>query len=241
MKKIQKLLFNLQDTSYADFMSSLIPDIKRETVIGVRVPQLRKLSVKLLKGDFNEGDIKIDRNEIEGFLTELPHEFYEENFLHMLLISSEKDFKKCINQINLFLPFVDNWAVCDIPRPACFSENHRELFFETEKWILSEKPYTIRYGTGTLMAEFLKEDFKEEYLELPLKIKNEDYYVKMMTAWFYATALAFHWEETVSVLENQKLDVWTHNKTIQKAKESFRITGEQKEYLKKLKIRVTGS
>ena len=221
---IQKELFVLQDTSYADFQSNLIPNIPRTSIIGIRVPQLRKLAKKLSK----EKDISI-------FLRTLPHVYYDENMLHSLLISEIQDFKSCISAIDTFLPFVDNWAVCDILSPRVFKQNHSLLLAEIPRWIFSKHPYTCRFGIEILMSHFLDDDFKDSYLKMPAQVHSDEYYVNMMIAWFFATALAKQWQATIPYLENGNLDLWVHNKTIQKARESYRITFEQKEYLKSLK------
>lgn len=221
---ILKELMNLQEVGYADFQSRLIPGLDREHFIGVRIPKLRKL-VKLF------GKTK----ECKEFLRKLPHHYFEENMLHGLLIAEIKDYDVCIAELERFLPFIDNWAVCDTLSPNVFKKYKNELFSEIEKWSGSRHTYTCRFGIGMLMRHFLDEDFSLEYLKIPLSIHSEEYYVNMMLAWYFATALAKQWEHVVVLLENGTLDKWVHNKTIQKARESFRITGAQKEYLKGLK------
>ena len=222
--KIQKELFALQDKEYMRFLSKLTPNISEDTIIGVRIPEIRKLAKKLVKN-----------NEYEDFLKELPHKYYDENLLHGAIISENKDFENCIELLDSFLPFVDNWAVCDTISPKIFKNHKKELIEKIKEWSQSDKTYTCRFGVEMLMTHFLDEDFKKEYLEMVANIHSEEYYVKMVIAWFFATALAKQWDYAVIYLENNRLDVWVHNKTIQKARESLRISMEKKEYLKKLK------
>lgn len=222
--KIQKELFSLQDKEYMKFLSKLTPNVSEDTIIGVRIPEIRKLAKKLVKN-----------NEYEDFLKELPHKYYDENLLHGAIISESKNFEKCIKLLDNFLPFVDNWAVCDTISPKIFKKYKKELIEKIKEWSQSDKTYTCRFGVEMLMTHFLDEDFKKEYLEVVADIHSEEYYVKMVVAWFFATALAKQWDYAVIYLENNRLDVWAHNKTIQKARESLRISLEKKEYLKKLK------
>ena len=223
---IQKRLFELQDKDYALFQSRLVPDIDSELIIGVRVPTLRKFAKELKK---NQG--------CEDFLKELPHKYYDENMLHGILISEMKDYIGCIERLNEFLPYIDNWAVCDTLSPKVFKKNKDTLLEEICTWSKSKKTYTCRFGIGMLMSHFLDEDFNKEYLKLPAGIKSKEYYVNMMLAWFFATALAKQWESTLTLFEEEKLDVWVHNKAIQKAKESYRIDADKKAYLSSLKIK----
>ena len=222
--KIQKELFSLQDKEYMKFLSKLTPNVSENTIIGVRIPEIRKLAKKLVKN-----------NEYEDFLKELPHKYYDENLLHGAIISESKNFEKCIKLLDNFLPFVDNWAVCDTISPKIFKKHKKELIEKIKEWSQSDKTYTCRFGVEMLMTHFLDEDFKKEYLEVVADIHSEEYYVKMVVAWFFATALAKQWDYAVIYLEDNRLDVWMHNKTIQKARESLRISLEKKEYLKKLK------
>ena len=226
MKSIEKMLFELRDEEYAKFQAKLTPSVDPELFIGVRVPDVRKLA-KLLKNDPNA----------EAFMQELPHKYYDENMLHGLLISDIKDYDKAVEETNRFLPYIDNWAVCDIMSPKVFKKHKDKLIDSIRKWARSKETYTIRFGIEMLMSHYLDEDFNAEYLEIPAKIRSEEYYVNMMTAWFFATALAKQWESVIPYIEKKRLDKWTHNKTIQKAVESYRITDEQKEYLKTLKIK----
>ncbi len=218
-------LFKLQDKEYAEFQGKLIPTIDKNRVIGVRVPEIRKLAKKYIKDEKGE-----------KFLNNLPHKYYDEDMLHGLLISEMKDYELCIAEVDKFLPFVDNWAVCDIMSPKIFKENKNKLIKKIKVWSESKNVYTCRFGIGMLMKYFLDEDFKPEYLEIPSKIVSNEYYIQMMIAWFFATALAKQWDSTIKYIEERKLSKWVHNKSIQKARESYRITDEQKEYLKGLRI-----
>lgn len=215
-------LFNLKDEKYKNFQSQLIPNIEKNTIIGVRIPELRKFA----KG--------IEDSKI--FLADLPHKYYDENILHGILISEMKDYYYSIELLDKFLPFVDNWAVSDIISPKTFKKNKPALFEKIQEWVSSKETYTCRFGIGMLMKYFLDEDFKEEYLDIPASIKSDEYYINMMIAWFFATALAKQWKATIPYIENKKLSPWVHNKTIKKARESLRITEEKKEYLLSLKI-----
>ena len=217
-------LFKLQDVKYRDFQKKLIPTVDPDTVIGVRTPDLRKLAKKM-RGT----------PEAEAFMEVLPHEYFDENQLHAFLISEEKDYDRCIRRVEAFLPYIDNWATCDQLSPKVFKKHKDELLTRIRMWMKSDYTYTIRFAIGMLMQHFLDEDFDLQYPDMVAQIRSEEYYVNMMIAWYFATALAKQYEAAVSYLETQKLDVWTHNKAIQKARESYRITPEQKEYLKSLK------
>lgn len=221
---IQKRLLELSDEKNADFSAKLTPGIDREKFLGVRIPASRKLAKEIIK-----------ENEHKDFLNSLPHKYYDENILHSILISEIKDYDECIKYIDEFLPYVDNWAVCDTMSPKAFKNKHERLMNDILRWVDSDQTYTIRFGLKMLMAHFLGNDFKNEYLKIPAKIKSDEYYINMMIAWFYATALAKQWDSTIVFIENGVLDKWVHNKAIQKARESYRITAEQKEYLKSLK------
>ena len=224
MNSLQRKLFKLQDLKYRNFHSKLMPGIDKETIIGIRTPVLRKFAKEFAKTE-----------AAESFLKELPHQYYEENNLHMLLISDIKDYERCLAEVKRFLPYINNWATCDIPRPKCFAKNKAELLPVIKEWIASGDTYTIRYGIGTLMSFYLDEDFRSEYLEIPAQVQSEEYYVNMMIAWFFATALAKQWDAAFPYIQEDRLSVWVHNKTIQKARESYRITDEQKQILKELK------
>jgi len=222
---VQEMLFELQDREYAVFQQKLTPTLPLEKFIGVRVPQVRKLAKELAGTQL-----------AKDFISKLPHEYYDENMLHGLLISAIKDYEECVRCFDEFLPYVDNWAVCDIPSPKAFGKNKDKIIDKIREWTASERIYTCRFGMGMLMRFFLDDDFREEYLEIPASVHSEEYYVNMMSAWFYATALAKQWDATIPYITENRLDVWVHNKTIQKACESLRITKNQKEYLKGLKI-----
>lgn len=226
MTDIQKQLFELQDKEYAAFQAKLTPGVPLDSFIGVRVPLARKLAKEIFKDPTHK-----------AFLEELPHKYYDENMLHGLLISQMKDYDECIKATDKFLPFVDNWAVCDIMSPKVFAKHKTELKEKIREWSASSHTYTCRFGLEMLMSHFLDADFKPEYLEIPASARSEEYYVKMMVAWFFATALAKQWDATIPYLQNKVLAPWTHNKTIQKAIESYRITAEQKEYLRTLKVK----
>ena len=225
--EIRKELFKLQDQKYRDFQSKLIPTVDPDTVIGVRTPELRKYAKKLAK-----------QEDITEFLDDLPHHYFDENQLHAFIISEIKDYEQCINQLCRFLPFVDNWATCEQMSPKVFKKHRQELLEYIKEWIGSGETYTIRFAIGMLMEHFLEEDFDPAYLELVADVRTEEYYVNMMIAWYFATALAKQYEAVLPFIENQRLDTWTHNKAIQKSVESYRITAEQKEYLKSLKVKV---
>ena len=221
MTDIQKELFSLRDEKYKKFQSSLMPDVAEEKIIGVRTPLLRALAKKT----------EVHR----PFLNNLPHRYYEENNLHAFIIERIENVDVLFEEINAFLPFVDNWATCDSLRPKAFKKNKSRLLFEIDKWLQSPHVYTVRFGIVMLMTHFLDEDFDEAVLEMAAGVKSEEYYVNMATAWFFATALAKKYNETLPYFERACLDKWVHNKAIQKARESFRVTALQKEYLKKLK------
>ena len=225
MTDIQKKLFELQDLKYKKFHSKLIPETNSDTIIGVRTPLIRNLIKSL------------NTKEITDFLeSKLPHKYYEENNLHALLISNIKDYNLCITELEKFLPYIDNWATCDSLRPICFKHNKDKLINNINNWLDSNHAFTIRFGIEMLMVHFLDKDFKYNYLLKVSTVKSDEYYVKMMIAWYFATALAKQYEYAVRFLEDTSLSKWVHNKTIQKAIESFRLTDEQKLYLKSLKI-----
>ena len=226
MTSLQVRLFALQDKQYAAFRAKLTPGVPEDSFIGIRVPMLRKFAKEFKK-----------EAESESFLQQLPHEYYDENMLHSLLISQVKDYEECIRLTDSFLPYVDNWAVCDIMSPKVFAKHKEELLAKIKTWSKSSHVYTCRFGIEILMSHYLNKDFKAEHLEIPASVRSDEYYVRMMVAWFFATALAMQWEATIPYIEQKRLDPWTHNKTIQKAIESYRITSEQKAYLRTLKIK----
>ena len=222
--KIYKELQALKEKEYADFQAKLVPTIEPSTILGIRVPKLRALAKSYMRDQ-----------ECQVFLDSLPHNYYDENMLHAILISEMKDHDKCINRLEAFLPYVDNWAVCDIMSPKLFKRYREDLMTRIKVWMASEETYTIRFGLGMLMTHFLDEDFRPEYLDMASRIRSDEYYVNMMIAWFFATALAKQWEVSLPYIEDKRLDDWTHKKAIQKARESRRISKEKKEYLKGLK------
>ncbi len=224
-KEIEKLLFERQDETYRLFQAKLIPNVPAERIIGVRTPLLRTLAKQLAKDP-----------EIETFLQDLPHPYYDQNNLHGFIISECKDFKKSISYVDALLPYVDNWATCDLLSPKSFKKNKMALLPEIDRWLESGKTYTVRFGIEMLQSHFLDGDFHPEYLKKVARVKSEEYYINMMIAWFFATALTKQWDAAVLFIEKKVLSPWTHNKAIQKARESYRITEEQKTYLTQFKI-----
>ena len=222
--KVTEELFNLRDSEYAAFQAKLTPTIEPEKFIGVRLPVLRKFAKEYAKDP-----------ECVQFMSTLPHDYYDENLLHSVLITYIKDYDTCMQALEKFLPYVDNWAVCDTMSPKVLKKNKEALLLKIKEWVKSDKTYTIRFGVDMLMSFYLDDDFKPEYLEIPASIRSDEYYVNMMTAWYFATALAKQWDEAVKYIENRRLDRWTHNKAIQKSIESFRVTQEHKDYLRSLK------
>ena len=222
--EIQDLLFSLQDEKYREFHSKLIPTIDPDKIIGVRTPVLRKQVKELAK-----------RPDIHEYMMTLPHTYYEENNLHAFLIEQIKDYEECVRRLEEFLPYVDNWATCDSMTPKVFKKHKGELLEKISVWLASDHVYTIRFGIEMLMKSYLDEDFDERYLEWVAAVRSEEYYVNMMIAWYFATALAKQYEATLPYIVESRLADWTHNKAIQKAVESYRITPEQKVYLKSLK------
>ncbi|WP_198022702.1 DNA alkylation repair protein [Anaerovibrio sp. RM50] len=221
---IQEKLFSLQDLKYRDFHAKLVPGIDKDRIIGVRVPDLRKLAKE------------IPLEDAKAFMGELPHKYIEENNLHGFIISNMKDFEAVIRELEAFLPHVDNWGTCDLISPKIFKKHLDELLPYIDKWLQSQETYTIRFGIEMLMSFYLDADFKSEYLEKVAKIRSEEYYVRMMVAWYFATALAKQYDASIGYIEQYRLEDWTHRKTIQKAVESRRLTPEQKNYLKTFSI-----
>ena len=224
MTELQRSLFELQDLKYRDFQSKLLPKTEKEKIIGVRTPILRKFAKEFAQ-----------TKEAQKFLQELPHQYYEENNLHLMLVTQICDYKKCLKEVTQFLPYIDNWATCDLPLPKCFEKHKAELIVDVKNWIASNDTYTIRYGIGVLLRLYLAEDFKDEYPKLVSAVISDEYYVNMMIAWYFATALAKQWEAVIGYLKDRKLTEWVHRKTIQKAIESNRITEEQKAELRGLR------
>ncbi len=217
-------LFRLQDKKYAEMQVKLLPTVKPDRIIGVRTPELRAFAKKLR---FDE--------DIDAFLTDLPHRYFDEEQLHAFVISLEKDFDKCAMEVETFLPYVDNWATCDQLSPKAFKKEPEKLLPYIRTWIKTDQPYTVRFAIGMLMQHFLDERFSPAYADLVASVRSEEYYVNMMIAWYFATALAKQYDTILPYLKEKKLDEWTHNKTIQKSIESYRITQEQKVYLRSLK------
>lgn len=225
MKQIVDLLLAKQDIKYRDFQAPLFPTVDKEKIIGIRLPELKKLAKEI-----KNQDIAV------AFLNELPHYYFEENMLHAVLICLIKDYEKCLKEIEKFLPYVDNWGVCDTIIPKVFIKHKDELLVHINKWINSSHTYTVRFAIKMLMSFYLDDSFKEEYMELVSKVKSEEYYINMMVAWYFATALAKQYDAAIKYIENKKLSPWVHNKTIQKSIESYRVSEEHKNYLKSLKV-----
>lgn len=225
MKNIlQEKLLSLKDDKNALFVAKLIPNIDPKTILWTKIPVLRNLAKEFKNSP-----------EKEKFLKIIPHKFFEENLLHVIFLESEKDFDKAVLELEKFLPFIDNWSVCDTSSPKIFKKYPNETLQKIKIWIKSEKVYTIRYAIWLLLSNFLDENFSADLLELVAEVKNDDYYVQMMQAWFFATALAKQYDATISLLESKKLEPFVQNKTIQKARESLRISSETKKYLLNLK------
>ncbi|MCR5591604.1 MAG: DNA alkylation repair protein [Lachnospiraceae bacterium] len=221
IEEIRKQLWEMQDLKYRELQVKIIPSVEAETIIGVRTPELKKLAAKIEE----DGEL----------MNSLPHKYFEENQLHSFVISRMKDYDRCIAEVNRFLPYVDNWATCDQMSPKVFAKHRKELLESIKEWIGQSMTYTVRFAIGMLMSHFLDGDFKPEYLKMVAEVRSRDYYVRMMVAWYFATALAKQYEAAVPFIEKRRLDRWTHNKAIQKSVESYRITPEQKAYLKELK------
>lgn len=225
VRQVQKELFEMQDQAYREFHSRLIPNVDPAKIIGVRTPQLRSYAKQYAK-----------RPEAADFLRQLPHEYYEENNLHAFLIEQIKDYEACVAEWNRFLPYVDNWATCDMPSPKVFKKHLPELLTQIRKWMDSGETYTVRFGIGMLMRLYLEpETFSPEYPRWVAEVRSDEYYVNMMVAWYFATALAKQWEAVIPYIEERRLTQWCHNKSIQKAVESNRITPEQKDHLRGLR------
>ena len=224
MTDIQARLFSLSDPAYRDFTLPLLPGLAPERMIGVRMPAMRALAKELYRA-----------GAYEDFLAALPHDYHEENCLHAFLIGEIRDAERCLDEIGRFLPFVDNWAVCDTIRPRCFRKNRAALLARIPAWLASGETYTVRFGVGMLMCHFLDEDFRPEYLEWAAALRSGEYYVNMMIAWYFATALAKQYDAALPYLEQGRLERWTHNQTIQKAVESYRVSDEHKAALRRLR------
>ncbi len=223
--EIRETLFQLQDKEYRDFQYKLIPTVDPENIIGVRTPALREYAKKLAR-----------REDVTVFLSDLPHRYFDENQLHAFIISEIKDYSQCISEVLRFLPCVDNWATCDQLSPKAFRKHKSDLLACVREWLKSSDTYTVRFAVGMLMQHFLDEAFDPEYPELVAGIRSEEYYIRMMDAWYFATALAKQYDAALPYLKEKRLPPWTHNKTIQKAIESYRVPPEHKAYLRSLKI-----
>jgi len=221
---VNDLLIRERDEEYKEFQARLVPNISPDTMIGVRTPQIRKIAKEVFNSE--------SRDE---FLRDLPHRYYEENLVHFFAVAMIKDFDECVRAVEEFLPYIDCWPVSDQATPKVFTKNHERLLPYIRKWIKSDHIYTARFGIRMLMNEFLGEDFKPEYLKWVADVKGDDYYIRMMVAWYFATALAKRYDESVKYIEGRKLDEWVRKKAIQKAIESYRVTDEHKEYLKSLR------
>lgn len=225
-REIEQQLKSLADEKYRKMQVTIIPTVVPESIIGVRTPELRKMAKELAK-----------RSDVSDFLSDLPHRYFEENQLHAFILSEMKDFDSCIRYVDAFLPYVDNWATCDQMSPKIFKKHKKELLSWIDTWISSKETYTVRFAIGMLMEHFLDEDFDPAYPKMVSKVRSEEYYVNMMIAWYFATALAKQYDSILPYIEKKKLSDWTHNKAIQKSVESYRITDEQKAYLKTLKVK----
>ena len=224
-ERIKEELFSLQDEKYREFQCALMPTVPRDKVIGVRTPEIRAMAKRLASA-----------SDLSEFLNELPHRYYEEDNLHAFLIAQIKDVDECLAQVGRFLPYVDNWATCDSLRPKCFAQAPQKLLLSVDEWLVSRDTYAVRYGIEVLMVWFLDERFSTLYLEKVATVTSDEYYVNMMIAWYFATALAKQYESAIKFLEENRLSTWVHKKTIRKAVESFRISEERKKYINSLKM-----
>ena len=226
VKEIREKLLAIQDKEYRDFQAKLIPTVDPKRIIGTRTPQLRDLAKELLKS-----------YDCSLFLDDLPHKYFDEDQLHAFILSGMKDYDECMDKLEQFLPYVDNWATCDQMSPKIFKKHKGELLEKVKVWIASDDTYTVRFGIGMLMEHFLDEDFDKAYPKMVAGVKSEEYYINMMVAWYFATALAKQYDAVIPYIEKKKLSVWNHNKAIQKSIESNRVTPEHKEYLRSLKVK----
>mgnify|MGYP002622202806 CR=1 FL=1 len=231
--ELLKRLFAEQDLKYRDFHTALLPGIDKKTFIGVRVPTLRNLAQEFVKN--------ASPAELQKFLQSLPHRYFEENQIHLFIVEKIRDFQTCLQQVEAFLPYIDNWAVCDGKSPKALLKDAARFEAKVLEWLKSEKAYTVRFAVNMLMAFFLDERFDEKYLKCVAAVDEnrfesaDRYYVQMVVAWFFATALAKQWNATLPYIQKKKLSLWIHAKAIQKACESFRITAEGKVLLRSLK------
>lgn len=223
VEEIEKSLFEMRDISYKNFHEKLIPTVDPSSIIGVRTPRLRSLASEIFK-----------QSNYQAFLSSLPHKYYEENNLHGFILEKFKNYEQTIEALEKFLPYIDNWATCDLITPKIFKKHLDKLYSEINLWIKSKHTYTIRFAINMLMRFYLDDNFSTEYSDKVAQIESEEYYVIMGKAWYFATALAKHYDKIIIYLEKNKLDIQTHNKTIRKAIESYRISKEQKDYLRTL-------
>jgi len=230
MDKILNLLFENRDEKFADFQSRLLPTVDRNKIIGVRTPIIRSIAKDLLK------DKDFCSDGLHEFLSELPHKYFDEDVLHGELISREKDFEKTLGLLEAFLPYIDNWAVCDLLSPKCFAKHKAQLIPRLKEWLQSDGIYTARFAINAFIKHFLDDEFDEEHLRLVSEAAGDDYYIRMAKAWYLSFALIKQYETTLSFIKSFPLDKWTYNKALQKARESHRLSDEQKECLKSIKI-----
>ena len=226
VKEIREKLLALQDKEYRDFQAKLIPTVDPKRIIGTRTPQLRDLAKELVKS-----------YDCSLFLDDLPHKYFDEDQLHAFILSRMKDYDRCMEETERFLPFIDNWATCDQMSPKIFKKHKAKLLEKVKVWIASDDTYTVRFGIGMLMEHFLDDDFDKAYPKMVAGVKSEEYYINMMVAWYFATALAKQYDAVIPYIEKKKLSSWNHNKAIQKSIESNRVTPEHKEYLRSLKVK----
>ena len=226
MDSIAKTLRQMADPKTAAFNAKIIPNVDPKSILGIKTPELRALAKELLKSP---------KGAAQKFLSDLPHKYFEENQLHAFVVSGIKDFDLCVAEQERFLPFIDNWATCDQCSPACFKKNRAALLPLIKKWIKSERVYTVRFAIVNLMRHFLDDDFAPEYLKMAAAVKSDEYYIKMAVAWYFAEALAKQWDAALPYIKAKRLEAWTHNKAIQKARESFKVSDERKELLAGLK------
>ena len=221
--RVRRELFALRDEKYRDFHKKLVPTIDEERIIGVRIPELRKYAKALAAECGTE------------YLDLLPHHYIEENNLHAFVISGIKDFDEAMRRTEEFLPYIDNWATCDSFMPKVFKKHPDAVYERVKGWLQSEHTYTVRYGIVTLLNNFLDGEFRSEMLDLAAALRSDEYYINMAIAWYFSIALVKQYDSALPYIAERKLDKWTHNKAIQKAIESYRISDETKNYLRSLK------
>lgn len=225
-KYVREKLFSFQDKEYLDFNSKLIPNVAKSSFIGVRTPDIRKIAKELVKS-----------GKAQEYISVCEHTFFEEYSVHGSVISDIKDYDEAVKQLDRFLPYVNNWAICDTIKPVCFKKNTDRLITDVKRWLKSGDVYTVRFAVGCLMSYYLGENFKPEYAQLVCEIKSDEYYINMMNAWYFATALCKNYEEVIGYIEDKRLSEWVHNKTISKACDSYRISDEKKDYLRGMRIK----